>query len=136
MTLQEIEKEIQAVMEKPLCMSNLKIFNELSEAMRNMAHTERVFSEEDANKWVAHMSPKARWNMEQTTAVMRQYGYEHKPCEFFAVMNALYSDYGKTAARMGFDRPDVWAALAHDWIDDGDAVADKVGRYWRDIVKH
>ena len=33
-------------------------------------------------------------------------------------------------------RPEIWAALAHDWLTDPDAEPDKLGRYWRDIVLH
>ena len=52
-----------------------------------------------AKEWATHMNPPARWTMDQTTAVMRQQGYNHKPCKFYAVMNALASDYGKTMAK-------------------------------------
>ena len=51
-------------------------------------------------------------------------------------MNMLNSDVGKTMARYGADRTEVWASLAHDWLSDIDAEPDKLGRYWRDIVKH
>ena len=30
---------------------------------------------------------------------------------------------------------DFWVEMAHDFIDDHDAVDMKVGKYWRDIVK-
>ena len=41
-----------------------------------------------------------------------------------------------TMVKFGADKPEVWAALAHDWLDDPDAIKGKVGRYYRDIVKH
>lgn len=134
-TVPEIEKALNEYMSKPMTAANLQMFNQLSEAMRNMAHMGRTFTEADAKEWVKHMNPPARWTMEQTTAVMRQHGYDHRACEFYAVMNSLASDYGKTMARYGADRTDVWADLAHDWLDDIDAEEDKAGRYWRDIVK-
>ena len=62
--------------------------------------------------------------------------YDHKPCEFYAVMNMLNSDLGRTMAKYGADRPEIWASLAHDWLADPDAEPDKLGRYWRDIVLH
>lgn len=134
-TVPEIEKALNEYMSKPMTAANLQMFNELSEAMRNMAHMSRTFTEADAKEWVKHMNPPARWTMEQTTAAMKQHGYDHRACEFYAVMNSLASDYGKTMARYGADRTDVWADLAHDWLDDIDAEEDKAGRYWRDIVK-
>lgn len=135
-TLQEIEKELHNVANKPMNMANLQMFNQLSEAMRNAAHMDRTFTEEDAHHWVESMEPAARWPMEQTTALMRQKGFRHKDWEFWAVMNALNSDYGSTMQKYGADRTDLWADLAHDWLEDRDAVPGKAGRYWRDIVRH
>lgn len=51
-------------------------------------------------------------------------------------MNMLFSDYGKTLIKFNMDKPEIWASLAHDFLDDPDAQPDKTGRYWRDIVKH
>lgn len=124
------------VEEMPLTPANAEKFNIMCEAMRNMGHMNRKFTEEDAKAWVEAMDPPARWTMDQTTEVMNKQGYTHKPCEFWAVMNALNSDYGKTMAKFNADKPEVWAALAHDWLDDIDAEDGKAGRYWRDIVKH
>ena len=104
--------------------------------MQNLKKMHHEFTEEDAKEWAKHMNPPARWTMDQTTAVMHQNGYNHKPCEFWVVMNMLFSDYGKTMIKNNMDKPEVWAALANDFLDDGDAVKDKVGRYWRDIMKH
>lgn len=132
----EIETELQAVAKKPMTLANLQMFNQLSEAMRNAAHMNRQFTEEDARKWVERMEPPARWATEQTTALMRQKGYHHKEWEFWAVMNALNSDYHDTMVKYGADRTDLWADLAHDWLCDRDAVENKAGRYWRDIVRH
>lgn len=131
-----IEEEMHELLEKGwMCRDDLKMLVLLGDAMQYLAHTDREFTEADANDWVAHMNPPARWSMEQTTAVMRQRGYDHKPCVFWATMNAMASDYGKTMAKYGADKPEVWADLADDFIEDADAVDGKVGRYWRDIVK-
>ena len=136
-TLANIEKEISNIIEnKPMTCDNLERFVLLSKAMKYMKHVHRHFTEEDAKEWASHMDPPARWTMEQTTAVMQQRGYDNKPCEFYVVMNMLVSDYGKTMAKYSADRPEIWADLAHDFIADKDAVEDKVGRYWRDIVQY
>jgi hypothetical protein len=39
-------------------------------------------------------------------------------------------------ARYNIDRPEIWADMANDFIEDPDAVDGKIGRYYRDIVKH
>lgn len=115
---------------------NIRWFNELCEAMRNLSKIHHEFTEEDAKEWAKHMNPSARWTMEQTTSAMHQRGYNHRPCEFWVVMNSLFSDYGKTIIKYNADKPELWADMAHDFIDDGDAVEDKVAKYWRDVVKH
>lgn len=136
-TIPNIEHEMKEILEKGwMCRDDIKQLVLLGQAMEFMQHTDREFTEADAKEWVAHMNPPARWSMEQTTAVMRQRGYNHKPCVFWAVMNAMASDYGKTMAKYGADKPEVWADLADDFIEDIDAVSDKVGHYWRDIVEH
>ena len=136
-TIENIEHEMEELLDNaPLTCGNLEKFVLLARAMKYMGRVHREFTEEDAREWARHMNPPARWTMDQTTAVMRQQGYNYKPCEFYVVMNSLVSDYGKTMAKYGADRPDVWADLAHDWLDDMDAEDGKVGRYWRDIVRH
>jgi hypothetical protein len=136
-TQQNIEKWLEEfVREMPLTPANAEKFNIMCKAMKNLGFMHMNFTEEDAKEWAKRMNPPARWTMDQTTAVMQQRGYNHKPCEFWVVMNMLASDYGKTMAKYGADRPDVWADLAHDWIEDADAIDGKVGRYWRDIVRH
>lgn len=136
-TIPNIEKEMKRVLETGwMCRDDLKMLVLLGEAMEYMHHVNREFTEEDARKWVEHMDPPARWTMEQTTAVMEKNGYHHRPCVFYAVMNMLFSDYGRTVIKFGQDKPEFWAAMAHDFIEDPDAEDMKVGRYWRDIVKH
>ena len=136
-TIPNIEKEMKNILEhQPMCRSSLAELVTLGQAMEYIKHVHREFTEEDARKWVAHMDPPARWTMEQTTAVMHQYGYDHEPWIFYAVMNMLNSDMGRSMARYGADRTEIWAALANDWLSDPDAVPDKPGRYWRDIVMH
>lgn len=46
----------------------------------------------------------------------------------------MASDYGKTIAKYGMDKPEVWAELANDWLEDADAVDDKAEAYYREIV--
>ena len=136
-TQRNIERWLTDFLEKnTLSFASAEKFNVMCKAMKNMAEMHREFTEEDAKEWVRHMTPPARWTMDQTTAVMNKCGYNHRPCEFWAVMNALFSDYGHTLTKYGLDKTDVWAELAHDFIDDDDAEDMKVGRYWRDVVKH
>lgn len=136
-TLQTVDHNIEELLEHgSLTMSNLEEFNALSWARKNLADMPCHFDEETAREWVARMNPAARWDMAQTTAVMQSKGYNHRPCEFWAVMNMLNSDYGKVMAKYGADKPEIWADMADAWLTDPDARGHKVGRYYRDIVEH
>ena len=132
-----IEKELKELLEKaPFSYANLEKLNILCKAMWNLSKMHHSFTEEDAKEWVQSMNPPAKWTMEQTTSVMNFHGFHYDPCAFWVVMNVLYSDYGKTIAKHNLDKPEVWASLANDFLQDADAVPDKLARYWRDIVKH
>lgn len=136
-TTANIEREIEHLLDcAPMNYCNLEKLVLLCKSMKYLSRIHREFTEADARDWMAKMDPPARWTLEQTTAVMKQRGYDHPSHEFCVVMNALVSDYGKTMAKYGADRPEIWADLAHDWLEDHDAEPDKAGRYWRDIVKH
>lgn len=119
-----------------LTMGNLERFNALSWARKNLAEMPCNFDEETAREWVSKMNPAAKWDLAQTTAVMQSRGYNHRPCEFWVVMNMLYSDYGKMLAKYNSDKPEVYADMADAWLTDPDARPHKVGRYYRDIVEH
>lgn len=136
-TISNVEHEIHELLEKGwMCRDDLKKLILLGEAMEMLGHVDQEFTEADAREWVSHMDPPGKWTMDQTTTVMEQMGYHFRPCVFYAVMNMLWSDYGKTIEKHGLDRPAFWAELAKDFIDDKDSEDMKVGRYWRDIVRH
>lgn len=99
------------------------------------------FDEYTANKWTKALenedgSKGPHWSKEQTKLFMTQAGAQAEPVEFFAVMNAMYSDYCKVAKKYGVDKPDFYAELAKAWLDDKDAVDDKAAAYYRYVVKH
>ena len=76
------------------------------------------------------------WNMEQVQQVMEQREIDCDPVKFFAVLNAVYSDYSAVAKKHGVNKMDFYADLAKAWLEDDDAMEDKAGKYFRYIVKH
>lgn len=136
-TIQDIEEALEKVKAKKPTLQTLSMYVMLNQAKDYMQkESNEKFSEEDAEKWVKHMAPSARWTKDQTTTAMQQRGYRDDPAEFYAVMNAMASDYGKTMAKYGADKPEVYADLAHEWLNDADAKEDKAAAYFRNIVKH
>lgn len=136
-TLENVETELDKIKNYPLTQESAKLYVLLSRVKKYMKCEEHhALTNEEAAAWVKHMTPAARWTMDQTTAVMQQKGYSHNTCEFYAVMNSLASDYGKTMAKYGADKPEIWAELANDWLNDADAKDGKAAAYYTEIVKH
>ena len=100
------------------------------------------FSQMTAEKWVRSMqnedgSKGPHWSMEQVRHLMEQKNIDCDPWEFYAILNSIYSDYGKVLKKYGVgDRIDFYIDLAKAWLEDKDAVEDKASEYFRCIVKH
>lgn len=109
-------------------------------AAHKMEHAGRL-SKEDAEQWVAGMMSAdgkrgAHWTMMQATQILHQKGYDLDEAEWYAILNAVYSDYCAVAKTFGVDNLDFYAELANAWLCDEDAVEDKAIMYYKYIVKH
>ena len=109
---------------------------------RGMAEHHRMprFDMQTAREWVEGMrgedgSTGAHWSMEQIKPIMQQKGIDAKPEEFWAIMNSLYSDYSKVAKKHNVSTVDFYADLAKAWLEDKDAVSDKVAAYYEYVVE-
>lgn len=98
-------------------------------------------SREDAEMWVESMKDAdgkrgGRWTFEEIERYAGNYGIgRDEVVDFYAVLNALYTDYGKVARKYGFDKMDVWAEMAKAFIHDKDAEPGKVKTYYECIAK-
>lgn len=78
----------------------------------------------------------AHWTMEQTKQVMAQHGIQCDPLEFYVALNMIYSDYGKILKKHGVgDKIAVYADLAKAFLDDKDAMPNKLENYYKAVVK-
>lgn len=96
---------------------------------------------EMAEKWVSQMknedgSTGGRWKVDQVKALLSQKSMDRDPWEIYAVMNALYSDYGKVLKKRGITTADAYLDMALAFINDKDAVPNKAAMYYEYIVKH
>lgn len=98
---------------------------------------------DEAEEWVRGMEAEdgrkgGRWMLQEIQQYAGNYGIhgEQQVIEFFAVLNALASDYGKVAQKFGVDKMDFWAEMAKAFIHDKDAVPGKVKTYFECIAKH
>lgn len=94
-------------------------------------------SREAARKWVEEM-PGHTWTEEQARALAKARGMDDKEMlpAYWAVLNAVYTDFEKVARAHGVHKPDFYADLAKAWICDEDAVENKPVMYYKYIVKH
>lgn len=94
-----------------------------------------------AREWIESMKSEdeqgAPWiSEEDVKPFMMQVKFEGNPAEFWAIMNAVYTDYSHVARRYGINKPEFYAELAKAWLEDEDAVPDKAAIYYDCIVKH
>lgn len=104
-------------------------------------HHPEHLSKADAELWTSHMKNSdgtvgAHWTLEQTQDVAKQRNITCDPNDFWAVMNMMYSDYGKVAKMYSVDNTNFYADMAAAFLQDKDAVDGKLVEYWANIVDH
>lgn len=76
------------------------------------------------------------WTMEQTNQVRAQRGIECDPLQFWIAINMIYSDYCKVFRKYGVgEKVELYADMAKAFLDDKDAMPDKLARYYEYIVE-
>lgn len=109
------------------------------------ADDEMGMDRETAERWVQGMEgtdpnrPRGgKWSAEALKPLAKKNGFPTEGPEFwafYAMANAMYSDYAATAKRYGISTPEFYAELARDFIHDADAEPDKVARYYKYIAR-
>lgn len=98
-------------------------------------YMEEPLTIDEAMEWVE--TAGARFDAEEVKKTAAELGIQTKGAEFaefFAVINALYSDYHKVAKERGVDDLDFYGKMAKAFIDDQDAAENKSAIYYRFIV--
>ena len=97
---------------------------------------------DEAEEWVRSMknadgTKGGMWEMEELEKILRERGIKCDILTIYAGMNALYSDLGEVCKKYGISDKNVnfWleAAIAY-WVEDEDAVEDKLAVYYDCIV--
>lgn len=115
------------------------------EAETRMGHAQGEGNEhltrEEAEEWVRGMQSAdgktgGRWTLQEIQQYAGNYGIApEEVVDFFAILNALYTDYCKVAKKHGVDRMDFWADMAKAFLRDKDAEPGKAKRYYEYIAK-
>ena len=66
------------------------------------------------------------WDYDTTSRVINSKGYDFKECDWYYVLNMIYSDYYKTGRS-----DETYIELAYDFLSDKDAPHDKAKRYYK-----
>lgn len=92
-----------------------------------------TLSKELAEKIVDKMKPYGeKWTMNETMDIQERYGLDRiKSSSFYVVLNSAYNDFNNL---FGEDL-DMYVRYAEDFINDEDAVEDKVFIYYTTLVK-
>jgi len=112
--------------------------------MQGYAASERMprFDREMAEEWMGSLKNEdgtrgPHWTMDQAKQVMAQKEIDGSPWEFWAALNATYSDLCKMFKKYGINTVDAYVDFAKAfWLDDKDAVADKLAAYFTYVTKH
>lgn len=149
---EKLHKRLEEYMDMPVNAHNIEIISDTVSCLDCLEDYEREMKEygkgerigrltiEDAEEWTRHMknadgSRGEHWSYEQTEQVRKQHGFDCNPTAFYAAMNMAYSDYYNTAKEFGLNNADFYANIAHDFLDDEDAVPNKIAVYRECIAK-
>ena len=96
--------------------------------------------ERTAMEWVRSMhnqdgTKAPHWTMDQAKQLIKQKGIDIDPAEFFAIMNALYSDYDPILKKHNVSNIEFYVDMAKAWLKDEDAVTNKAMAYYECVVK-
>lgn len=93
----------------------------------------RKLNEDKARYLIDNMEPFGKkWDLNETEEVRNNYGFtDLRPVDFWIVMNSAFNDYNDLFK----DNVDWYAKFAKDFIEDEDAVDDKVYFYFTMIPR-
>ena len=111
------------------------------DAMSGHYEKKRLTLSEVADDWMKSLQNEdgtkgPHWTREQVNIVMKQRNIDCDPEYFWVAMNVLYSDYDKVLKKHNASNVEVYADLAKAFIEDKDAVDDKLCAYYEYVVEH
>ena len=89
------------------------------------------FTDDTAKYVVSKMKNKngtmgEHWDKVTTDRVLHSKGYDFRSCDWYYVLNMIYSDFYKDGRS-----DETYIELAHDFLDDVDAPKDKAKKYYK-----
>lgn len=91
-----------------------------------------VLNEEMAKEIVRKMQPFGeKWTLEQASHMQQDYGLNFRNIDFYVVVNSAYNDFNDIFG----DNIEMYVRYTNDFINDEDAIKDKVYIYYTTIPK-
>lgn len=99
------------------------------------------FDENTAHEWMERLknadgTTGPHFSKEQVKGMMNQKSIQADPMELWIAMNMFYSDYCKVAKKLNVNNVNFYMDMACAFLDDEDAVDDKLAAYYECVVKH
>lgn len=128
-------KELHELFDEVICdlkIAEPKMYHKYKTCLYELAYG-KVILEEKAVEIVERMRPEGEYfSMDKAKEIKNQYGFQHSASDVYLVLNAVYNDYCNTFKD---ESNEIYIKLAKDWLDDKDAVEDKVYIYFMNIPK-
>lgn len=106
------------------------------------SHDKKPLDKETVMEWVEEMEDnegvkggRYTWHQAQQYAMNKGITGQQRQLEFYWAMNAMYADFHEAGKKFGVDKPEFYACLAKLFIEDPDAVDNKVEEYVKHVVK-
>lgn len=91
-----------------------------------------ILNEDMAKEIVSKMKPYGeKWSISQTSQIQQDYGLNFRNNDFYVVMNSAYNDFKD----LFNDDIEMYVRYTNDFINDEDAINDKVYIYYTTIPK-
>lgn len=110
--------------------------------MEDYRQKAQPLTRQKAEEWVQSMKGEGgdgeTWSMKEIEEIAKKHNMpmqEHKLVELYATMNMLASDYYKVAEEFDVLEDDFFVCMAKAFLDDEDAVKDKLAMYYECIAK-
>ncbi len=108
-----------------------KLYKDYKTQLYELAYG-NVILEDKAKEIVEHMKPYGeRYTIDDTKNIKDNYSLKHELSDVYLVINSLYNDYHDLLE----DNDDMYVKMTKLWLNDTDAVDDKVYKYFMNITK-
>lgn len=112
---------------------NPRLYREYKMELMGIAYDYK-FDYNMAKEIVDNMQPLGEyWDIETTNKAKKDYNLDVDDCDFYIVINSLINDYNKVISK---DDAEIYIKMANAFINDEDAVKDKVWIYFTNIAKN